>query len=425
MENVGYRKSCYIAEKVMVVLIYQSLNKIFYKDESNYLCEYKKRFSSAFTKHFDIEIKQFNHKNAYPAFLCYTEEMVCLLEKIYLANQELLALLPAVPNVIIKQFYLLCVIDEVKASNDIEGNHSTRRELREAMEDIDDKNRFVSTMKKYKMMKPGLKMDFSTPEALRKFYDDFAHKEVVIDNPRNALDGKLFRRDSVDVDSGTGRTVHRGVYPEKKIIEYLKRALDIFNGDNMPVLVRMAVFHYIFAYIHPFYDGNGRTARFMASYAMLEHIHPMACLRLSTSINKNKAKYYKMFANTDAEINRGDLTPFVLEFLEFVLQSIIDTKRLLSRKLTQYNENTHILDKITNDELTLKIYILLFQASVLYGQGITVSKLESELKKSRNTIMDRLKKIPPEYLFIHTVKKVKYYKLNLLILKNNREKVEG
>lgn len=35
-----------------------------------------------------------------------------------------------------------------------------------------------------------------------------------------------------------------------------------------------------------------------------------------------------------------------------------------------------------------------FQASVLYGQGITVSKLGSELNKSRNAIMDRLKKIP-------------------------------
>ena len=133
---------------------------MYYKDEKIYLQEYEQRFQSLFTKHFDFEIKQFNHKYAYPAFLCYTEELVVLLEKIYAENQKLLVLLNKTPDVVLKQFCLLCIIDEVKASNDIEGNHSTRRELREAMENISNKNRFVSTMNKYKMLLSENKINF-------------------------------------------------------------------------------------------------------------------------------------------------------------------------------------------------------------------------------------------------------------------------
>lgn len=71
-----------------------------------------------------------------------------------------------------------------------------------------------------------------------------------------------------------------------------------------------------------------------------------------------------MFANADAELNRGDLTPFVIEFLEFVYQAVIDTQRLLERKLKQFVANVKVLKDITNDDITSKMYVLLFQASI-------------------------------------------------------------
>ena len=124
-----------------------------------------------------------------------------------------------------------------------------------------------------------------------------------------------------------------------------------------------------------------------------------------------------MFANADAELNRGDLTPFVIEFLEFVYQAVIDTQRLLERKLKQFVANVKVLKDITDDDITSKMYVLLFQASILYGQGLTVAQLEKQLGKSRNTIMTRFSKIPKEHIIVNTVKKTNYYKLNLLLFK--------
>lgn len=47
---------------------YPKLQNIYYKDEKIYLQEYEQRFQALFTKHFDFDIKQFNHRHAYPAF---------------------------------------------------------------------------------------------------------------------------------------------------------------------------------------------------------------------------------------------------------------------------------------------------------------------------------------------------------------------
>lgn len=43
-------------------------------------------------------------------------------------------------------------------------------------------------------------------------------------------------------------------------------ALKILHSQDFPLFVRLGLFHYFFAYIHPFYDGNGRMDRFIISY---------------------------------------------------------------------------------------------------------------------------------------------------------------
>ena len=73
-----------------------------------------------------------------------------------------------------------------------------------------------------------------------------------MDNPTDELDGKIFRKDTVKVITKTGKILHQGLYPEEKIIEAVNMALDIINNAELPVLLRN-----YFAYIHPFYNGNG------------------------------------------------------------------------------------------------------------------------------------------------------------------------
>ena len=110
---------------------FDSLAKLYYKDEKQHFVEYGKRYNAPFAYHLNFTVKQYNHKNAYDAFYYYTEEIVVLMEKIYKAYEDFLYVIHSVPPVILQQFSLLSILDEVKSTNDIEGVRSTRKEIRD------------------------------------------------------------------------------------------------------------------------------------------------------------------------------------------------------------------------------------------------------------------------------------------------------
>lgn len=400
---------------------YEPLSKIYYKECSSHKKIYDERFKSPTTRHFDFPIQEYNRQGKYPAFFCYTEEFAMLSEAIYKKHEELLQILNVVPPLVLKQFIFDSVVDEVRATSDIEGIHSTRREIKEAVDGTKQSVRFSSIVGKYKSILDAKQINFKTCEDIRLFYDEFAHKEVIADNPDHELDGNIFRKDPVDITSPCGKILHRGVQPEEKIIELLNIALVILNAGDMPLLVRIAVFHYLFEYIHPFYDGNGRTARFIVSYFLTERFHILIALRLSVIIKKKRKKYYDLFKETDSERNCGDLTPFVLGFSEIILETFDDILATLDKKIVQLIKYTHKLTKlIVGDELTKKIYEILLQSSVFFGGGISMKGLMRETGKSRNTIKSRMDSMPEEHIIRLNGKKT-FYKLNLMIF-NEREK---
>ncbi len=194
----------------------------------------------------------------------------------------------------------------------------------------------------------------------------------------------------------------------------METALEILHSDEYPLLVRLGLFHYLFAYIHPFYDGNGRTDRFITSYFLKQDFHTLLALRLSVYIKKNRKNYYELFKETDSEINRGDLTPFVIGFFKMILGTIEDTINLLNRKneqIEKYREKIYSLD--LSDPLLNDIYFILLQASLFYGDGITLPQLVKTIGKARNTIQKRINSIPPNELIIERKNKALYYRLNL------------
>lgn len=242
---------------------------------------------------------------------------------------------------------------------------------------------------------------------------------MISDNKKNKLDGILFRKEPVDIDSGTGKAIHRGLHPEEKIIDALTTALEILNDAQTPFLIRLAVFHYFFEYIHPFYDGNGRTGRFIVSYYLAEHFHYLAALRLSVTIKKNQKQYYELFKETSAEINCGDLTPFVLGFISIIEETFGEVENMLTRQSAQLEQYRQILKhKLPPDELTQKIGYLLLQAVLFYGGGIPMGQLMEITGASRNTIKDRLRSLPSSYVIQSGSRKL-FYKLNLKIFAND------
>lgn len=398
------------------------LTKYFYQHtQEEYETEYIRRLEAPFTVHFNIPIHQYNRKSAYPAFLCYTGEILRLVEKFYKTYEQFLYTVNTVPPVVLYQFTRLSIVEEVKSTNDIEGVHSTKKEIREIIEKKGTHyHRLQSVVHQYLELLGEEEIKFDTCQDIRNFYDDFTHQEITRENPQNRLDGSLFRKEPVQIQAATGKTIHQGLYPESRIIEALDQALRILHSEEYPLLIRLALFHYFFVYIHPFYDGNGRTDRFITSYFLSRKFHRLLAVRLSIYIKRNQSRYYHMLEEADSEKNRGDMTPFVMGFLEILIGSTEDTIGVLSRKNEQMRKYESRIDAFQlKDKLLKEIYITLLQAALFYGEGISMADLMKVTGKNRGTIQKRIDEIPGNHLIVTKAGKTNYYKLNLMLFKEN------
>lgn len=399
-----------------------SLTKYFYQHtQEEYETEYIRRLEAPFTVHFNIPIHQYNRKSAYPAFLCYTGEILRLVEKFYKTYEQFLYTVNTVPPVVLYQFTRLSIVEEVKSTNDIEGVRSTKKEIREIIEKKGTHyHRLQSVVHQYLELLGEEEIKFDTCQDIRNFYDDFTHQEITQENPQNRLDGSLFRKEPVQIEAATGKTIHQGLYPESRIIEALDQALRILHSEEYPLLIRLALFHYFFVYIHPFYDGNGRTDRFITSYFLSRQFHRLLAVRLSIYIKRNQSMYYHMLEEADSERNRGDMTPFVMGFLEILIGSTEDTIGVLSRKNEQMRKYESRIDAFQlKDKLLKEIYITLLQAALFYGEGISMADLMKVTGKNRGTIQKRIDEIPGNHLIVTKAGKTNYYKLNLMLFKEN------
>lgn len=92
----------------------------------------------------------------------------------------------------------------------------------------------------------------------------------------------------------------------------------IENKDKVNPLILSSVFHYEFVFIHPFHDGNGRTARIWQTAILSNWEKAFTYLPIESMIKKNQEEYYKVIDNCN---KAGEST----EFIEFMLRMINDT----------------------------------------------------------------------------------------------------
>ena len=79
----------------------------------------------------------------------------------------------------------------------------------------------------------------------------------------------------------------------------------------------MAILHYQFESIHPFYDGNGRTGRILnILYLILNELIDVPILYLSSYIIKNKPEYYRLLNQTNKTGKWEDWIMFMLKAVE-------------------------------------------------------------------------------------------------------------
>lgn len=160
----------------------------------------------------------------------------------------------------------------------------------------------------------------------------------------------------------------------QKLFEWMDKNKDIINP-----LILSSVFHYEFLFIHPFSDGNGRTARIWQTVILAHWEKIFAYLPIESMIKKNQNKYYKIIDNCN---KNGNFT----EFIEFMLKMINDTidEVIISKQIKQ-NE------KISLSKSEIEV-IKCIKRNKLIGAKEIIKETELSDSTVRRTLKNLLKK---------------------------------
>lgn len=373
---------------------YKPLSRLYhYKDNISFKNIAENRKSNEATCVLGLSI----HKNN--AFYINNNEITKLIEDILLLSKQLNKNLNDLEDVPLDYYMNKFLVDEILITNEIEGVYSTRKEISSVLKKVNqtDKKsqiRFYGMVLKYKTLFDDTEIPLNSIEDIRTIYNQIILPEITDKN--DIPDGKYFRKNSVSVYSSTQEEEHQGVLGEDNIIEHLNKLLKFKDDENFPLLIRIAVIHYYMGYIHPFYDGNGRLSRFISSYLLKECIPSIACIRLSYAIRENKAKYYNAFKCCNDTFNQGDVTPFIITFLEIVKSAIENTLEQTTEtisKLDYYSSCfVEILEKNLDNKKDIQhcidILFILEQNALFKRKPLT----KTDLKKYSHLGDNNLKK---------------------------------
>lgn len=179
-------------------------------------------------------------------------------------------------------------------------------------------------------------------------------------------------------NEATGEIVYTPPSGEQEIISLLSNLEQYINNDydNIDPLVKLAVIHYQFESIHPFYDGNGRTGRIInVLYLVVKELLDSPILYLSKFIIRNKSAYYRLLQEVTVKGNWE-------EWILFILQGIEETANetlILVKEINDLLENTAErikvqLPKIYSRELVNLIFFEFYTKISYIEEGLGVSR---------------------------------------------------
>jgi Fic family protein len=313
-------------------------------------------------------------------------ENTVILKKTISASRALSELKGAITNLPNPTLFIDTInLQEAQASSAIENIITTQDEL------------FKATIADKKNDNPATKEVMHYKDALWYGVEQIEKRPVLTTNLFIAL-AQIIKENQSSIRNAPGTqlknpatktVVYTPPEGENVIREKLKNLEDFIHAeDTIDPLVKMAIIHYQFEAIHPFFDGNGRTGRIiLLLYLKMTGLLELPALFLSNYIIQHKAEYYANLRKVTEEENWQDWIMFMLDMVEKTAlkgrEQIAKIEELMNQMATEIQNK---LPKIYSKDLMEELFRLPYtKRSQLEKVGLgnlkTVGNYLKELEK--------------------------------------------
>ncbi len=177
----------------------------------------------------------------------------------------------------------------------------------------------------------------------------------------------------------TGETVYTPPQEYSEIMDLMKNLEQFINDDTISdfdPLVKMAIIHYQFESIHPFYDGNGRTGRILnVLYLVMKDLLNLPVLYLSRYIILNKGDYYKLLQEVRNTDKWENWLLFMLEGIEQISKETIELIKKIQKLILEYKNLLRNNYKFYSQELLNNLFKHPYTKIEFVEQDLGVSRI--------------------------------------------------
>lgn len=343
-----------------MVIKYENLEKLYYKYK-NIDEEYEKRIKNNSTIVTDLMIYSEYKKKYIPLFFCFLPKYFKLQENIYKKSKEIETAFQKLTSLMSSYTINKLFVNEILYTNKVEGIYSSKKAIYSELQNKrnNKEEKLVGIVRKYENILKSNEEKLENLTDFRTIYDNLFVDFLDIDNYK--LDGEIFRKDDVNIKNTTMEIIHHGISGEDNIKQEMEKIIKFLNNDDIPSLIKISIIHFFIEYIHPFYDGNGRFGRYLLSINLAKYLEKYTALSISFIIAQNKMKYYKSFKQVENKYNLGEVTFFVENILENIIEgqnSILDLINETNFKVDQMNKIFKEIEKENKNLKNIEITIL-------------------------------------------------------------------
>lgn len=209
-------------------------------------------------------------------------------------------------------------------------------------------------------------------------------------------------------NASTGETIYTPPQNYDEIMRLMTNLEQYINDSSIQdcdPLIKMAVIHFQFEIIHPFYDGNGRTGRIInILYLIMQKLQSLPVLYLSNYIIKNKQDYYRLLQEVREKDSWEEWLLFMIKGVEQTARETIELTIKIRELMLDYKHRLRDNYKFYSQDLLNNLFKHPYTKIEFIVNDLGVSRLTAAnyLNKLANDKMLRKEKLGTGNYYINT-----------------------